>query len=198
MKKNSLLVVCVLFMQTVIGQSSWKSPEYKAEVYRKVMVLAKTTDELIKRQIEDATVKLLNEKGIEGIPAYSNIVDADSSNEEVFIAKADALGVDALLVYNVISNDTQYKNTPSVNASLGVPVRVGIFGGFLGTNVPIAGGAKTVKTVKAKASFYNRSSKSMQWSFPLSGKLKNDNAKLANSFAKNTVNAMIKDNLFVQ
>ncbi len=197
MQKNILLLVCFLLSQTIaVAQSSWKSPEYKPETYRKVMVLAKTTDELIKRQIEDATVKLLNDKGIESIPAYANIVDTDIANEESLIAKADALGVDALLVYNVTGNDTEYKNAPSVNASVGIPVRVGIFGGFLGTNVPIAGGAKTVKTVKATATFYNRSSKSMQWSFPLSGKLKGDNSKLATTFAQKTVSAMIKDNLF--
>jgi hypothetical protein len=192
------LVSCFLIQTIVVAQSSWKSPEYKPETYRKVMVLAKTTDELIKRQIEDATVKLLKEKGIEALPSYSNIVGADLATEETLIAKADALAVDALLVYNVTSNDTEYKNTPSVNASVGIPVRVGIFGGFLGTNVPIAGGAKTVKTVKVTASFYNRFSKSMQWSFPLSGKLKSDNNKLANTFAKNTVSAMIKDNLFMK
>jgi hypothetical protein len=64
--------------------------------------------------------------------------------------------------------------------------------------VPIAGGAKTVNTINATANFYNRSSKSLQWSFALSAKLKNDNSKLANSFASSTVNAMLKDNLFVK
>ena len=97
-----------------------------------------------------------------------------------------------------MENNTTIKNTPSVNASIGVPVRVGIFRGFLGGNVPLAGGSKTVKIIKATASFYNRSTKSMQWSFPLSGKLKSDSNKLANSFAKSTVNTMVNDNLFIK
>ncbi|WP_310377707.1 hypothetical protein [Flavobacterium sp.] len=197
MKKHIPLLVSLFLVQFIaVAQSSWKSPEYKPEVYRKVMVLVKTTDELIKRQVEDATVALFKEKGIEAIQAYSNIVESDLTSEDALIQKADVLGVDALLVYNIVGNDTAFKNTPLINASVGIPVRVGIFGGFLGTNVPIAGGAKTVKTIKVTASFYNRSSKSMQWSIPLSGKLKGDNSKLANTFAKKTVSAMINDNLF--
>lgn len=197
MKKYFLSLFSFFLMQTVVAQSSWKSPDYKPEVYRKVIVLAKTSDELVKRQIEDATVKLLMQQGIEAIPAYANITLADIATEDSLIAKADALGVDALLVYNITGNNTVYKNTPSVNASVGVPVRVGIFRGFLGGNVPLAGGSKTVKIVQATANFYIRTSKSMQWSFPLSGKL-NDTNKLANSFAKSTVSAMLKDKLFIK
>lgn len=198
MNKYSLLLFSFFLIQTVVfAQSSWKSPQYKPEAYRKVIVLAKTSNELAKRQIEDAAVKVLKEKGIEAIPAYATITAADLVSEQALIDKADGLGVDALLVYTVTGNNSQYKNKPSVNASLGVPVRVGIFRGFLGGNVPLAGGSKTVKTVQITASFYNRTSKLIQWSFPLSGVLKNDTNKLANSFAKSTVNAMIKDKLFL-
>lgn len=179
------------------AQMSWKSTEYKPEKYRKVLVLAKTTDDLAKRQIEDATVKFLGEQGIVAIVAYSNIVDADLVSEEAFLIKADALEIDALLVYKVIATNTEYKNGPALNASVGIPVRVGIFGGFLGTNVPLAGGAKTVNTVKVTASFYNRASKAMQWSFPLSAKLKKSTDKIAIDFAKITTNSMLKDHLFV-
>ena len=162
------------------------------------MVLAKTSDALAKRQIEDATVKLLIEKGIAAIPAYSNIVEADIASEETFVAKAETLELDGLIVYTITGNNTEYKNTLSVNASVGVPVRLGIFGGFIGTSVPIAGGAKSVSIVNANASFYNRSSNAIQWSTPLSGKLKNGADKLAASFAKTTVSAMLKDGLFAQ
>jgi len=198
MKKNILLLSISLIQTIALAQSSWKSPEYKSETYRKVMVLAKITDELKRRQIEDATVKLLIENGIAAITSYPNIIEVDIASEEVFITKADSLEVDALLVYKISGTNSEYKNAPSLNASIGIPVRLGIFGGFLGTSVPIAGGAKTVSTVNATANFYNRSSKSLQWSFPLSAKLKKDNSKLETSFASSTVNAMIKDKLFVQ
>jgi len=196
MKNTALILISFLLIQAnVFAQNSWKSPEYVVENYRKVIVLSKTTDELTNRLVEDTTVKLLKEKGIDAIAAYSNITDSDLATEEAFLAKADMLGIDALVVYNYVGNNTEYKNKPSVDASLGIPVRLGIFSGFLGTNVPIAGGSKVVETINATATFYNRSSKSMQWSIPLSGTLKNDN-KLSATFAKKTVNTMIKDNLF--
>jgi hypothetical protein len=198
MKKYIFSLLGILLMQTFsIAQSSWKSTEYKPDKYRKVLILAKTTDDLAKRQIEDATVKFLAEQGIIAIVAYSNIVDADLVTEEAFLLKADALEVDALLVYKVIATNTEFKNGPALNASVGIPVRVGIFGGFLGTSVPLAGGAKTISTVKVSASFYNRASKSMQWSYPLNAKLKKSTDKIAIDFAKITTNAMLKDNLFV-
>lgn len=197
--KHCLVIFCITLLISSFGiaQSSWKSPDYKATTYRKVMVLAKTTDELAKRQIEDASVKLLAEKGITAIPSYSNVTAADIASEDAFMVKADSLQVDALVVYTLKGQGTQYKTTPSVNVSAGIPVRVGIFGGFLGGSIPIAGGAKAVNVVNAAATFYNRASKSMQWSYPLSGKLKSGTEKLANSFAKSTINAMIKDQLFV-
>lgn len=198
MKNTVLFLISFLIIQTnTFAQNSWKSPEYKVETYRKVVVLSKTTDELTNRQVEDATVKFMKEKGIDAIPAYSYFTETDLVTEEAFLAKADILEIDALLVYNYVSSNTEYKNAPSVDASIGVPVRLGIFTGFLGTNVPIAGGAKVVETINATATFYNRSSKSMQWSIPLSGKLQSDN-KLSSTFAKKTVNAMIKDDLFVR
>ena len=154
-KRAFMFFLCISFFPLEgLAQSSWKSPEYKAESYRKVMVLAKTTDELAKRQIEDFTVRLLMEKGITAIPAYSNITDADISTEEKLIAKADELQVDALLAYTVTGRNTQIKNSPRLDAHLGIPVRVGIFRGFLGTNVPIAGGTKSVAVVNVTASFF--------------------------------------------
>ena len=199
MKHVTLVFLSIfLILSLCSAQSSWKSPEYKAEKYRKVIVLAKISDDLAKRQVEDATVKLLAEKGITAIPAYSNITEEDLASEDALIKKADSLQADALVVYTITGQNTDYKSTPSVNMTVGVPVRAGIFRGFLGTNVPIAGGAKTVKTVNANASFYNRSSKDKQWSYQLSGRLKSSTDKLAASFAKTTVNALLRDDIFIK
>lgn len=199
MKQNTFLLLLMFWIsQTLIAQSAWKSSEYKTENYRKVLVLAKITDQLAKRQLEDGTVKLLEEKGIVAIPAYSKLTDTDMNDETTFMSKMDELQVDAAIIYNVKGTETKYKNTTSAGVSVGVPVRVGIFRGSIGTHVPLAGSTKSNKKVNVNASFYNRSSKDMLWSLPLSGKLKSDTSNLANSFAKTTVNAMIKDQLFIK
>lgn len=187
----------LLLGTTAFAQASWKLPEYKPEAYRKVMVLAKFSDELARRQMEDELVALLNTNGIKAIPSYSNVTEADLASEQAFMTRMDSLAVDGLIAYTIKGTDTKYKNTPSVGVSVGIPVRVGMFGGYLGTHVPLAGGAKTEQSVNLNVSFYNRSSKSMQWSLPLSGKLKNETSRLAESFAKTTYKAMKEDKLFL-
>ena len=139
-----------------------------------------------------------NESGISAIQAYSNVTSEDITTYEKFMAKADELQIDALVVYTVTGRSEEYKNTPNINLNVGVPVHIGIFSGFLGTNVPLKGGTKTVKTVNVNAAFYNRSSKKMQWSYPLSLKIKGNIDKLANSFSKSTIMAMMDDKLFIQ
>jgi hypothetical protein len=196
--KYYLLFFSSLIALSVSSQSAWKSPNYKAETYRKVLVLAKITDQLAKREIEDETVKLLEQKEIKAIPAYSNITEADMATEEAFLKKADELMLDGLIVYTPSSSGTKYKNTPSANVHMGVPIKLGIFRGSIGGNVPLAGGTKQVTIVNANAAFYNRTSNDMQWSYALSGKLNSGTSKLAASFAKSTINRMFKDDLFTQ
>jgi hypothetical protein len=194
----TLAYIMLALIQQGASQSSWKSPTYKAEAYRKIIVMAKISDDLARRQLEDATVKLLNEKGIAAVPAYSTITEADLASEAAFMQKADALQADAMIVFNITGRGTEYKNKPSVDAYVGVPVRIGIFRASIGGNVPLAGGTKAVTVVNATAGFYNRSSKDLLWSTPLSGKLKKDTDKLAAAFAKATVNALLKDGIFLQ
>lgn len=190
-------LMLVLFSATnVLGQSSWTSPTYQKEAYRKVIVLAKTTNPGAKRMLEDETVAELQANGIQAIPAYSNFSEADLVSEETFLAKANALEADALLVYTFNSTTTEYKNTPQVNASVGIPVRVGIFSGFLGTSVPVAGGSKQIEKFTGSVLFYNKQSPDMQWSLNIGGKIGSDAAKQARSVAKNTVKAALGDGIF--
>ncbi len=198
MTSRNTILLCILAMTSAVcfSQSSWKSRTYKKGEYRNIMVLAKTSDELAQRQLEDATVQQLADSGISAISAYNHIKETDIDSEESFKKKADELQVDALLAYTFDNIKSEYRNTPSVDARIGVPVKLGIFRAFLGTNVPLAGGAKKVETVNAKATFYTRVGNEMQWSQSLNGKLNNGTEKLARDFSKKTVKNMMKDDLF--
>lgn len=189
------IIGLVSFNQT-FAQSTWKSPTYQKQDYRKVMVLAKTSNEGARRILEDETVLQLKSAGIDAIPAYATIQESDLASEETFLVKADQLEVDGLFVYNFGQVATEYKNSPSVNANLGVPIRIGVFRGFLGTNVPLAGGVKQVEKISGSTSFYNRKGSDMQWSRNFSGKLGPDISKLAKKLAGNTINSSVKDGIF--
>lgn len=193
-----MVVTGVFFLFSInqaLGQSSWKSPNYQKEDYRKIIVLAKTSNPGAKRLLEDQTVAELQAVGIQAIPAYSSITENDLATEDSFIAKANQLEADALLVYNFDPLTSEYKNSPSVNANLGIPVRVGIFRGFLGTNVPIAGGPKQVQKFSGSVSFYNRQSTDMQWNLGIGGKIGSDRAKLARNISKNVVKIALREGI---
>lgn len=195
---STFFLTSILFLSSLtqgFAQSSWQSSDYRKENYRKVVVLVKTSNPGAKRLLEDQTVAELQANGIQAIPAYSNITERDLASENAFIAKADQLEADALLVYNFDPLTSEYKNSPSVNANLGIPVRVGIFRGFLGTNVPIAGGPKQVQKFSGSVSFYNRQSTDMQWNLGIGGKIGSDRAKLARNISKNVVKTALREGI---
>ena len=193
--KHLLIAFCliVLLQSASMAQSTWKSSDYKPEPYRKVMVLAKITDVVARKQLEDCTVKFLTDKGIVAIPAYANVKKTDGVSREEFLVIADSLQVDALLVYSVNGAEKHVENTPTVSVGVGV----GGYGGYAATSVPISGGAKMVTVVKLSVYFYNKASTDEQWAQQLSGTLEDGTDKLAYTFAKSTVKAMMKDGMFV-
>lgn len=136
------------------------------------------------------------DNGISAIPAYAHVKETEYASEETIKKKVDELQVDALLAYTFAHPKSEYKSSPSVDARVGVPVKMGIFRGFLGTSVPLAGGTKKVDKISGKATWYTRDSDEMQWSQSLSGKLSKGTQKLADDFAKKTVKSMVKHNLF--
>ena len=194
--KYLLTIFCLIMLLLPVtrGQKPWKSADYKPEPYRKVMVLAKVTDVAARRQLEDFTVKCLTEKGIVAITAYANIKKAPVASREAFLVIADSLQVDALIVYSVNGTEKQAVYTPTVSVGVGVG---GMYGGYAGASVPIAGGAKLVTKVNLTVDFYNRASNDEQWAQQLSGTMDGNTDKLAYAFAKSTVKAMMKDELFL-
>ncbi len=187
-------LIIVMLQSAAMTQSTWKDAAYKPEPYRKVMVLAKVSDMAARKQLEDYTVKFLTDKGIKAIPAYGNLNKSDGTSREAFLAKADTLQVDALLVYEVNGAEKRVESSPTLSVGVGM----GMYGGYAGASVPIAGGAKVVTQVKLSVYFYNRASKDEQWANQLSGTLDGPTDKLAYTFAKTTVKAMMKDCLFLQ
>lgn len=159
------------------------------------MVLAKISDDAARKQLEDATVNALKAKGFNAVTAYMHVTADDLSSEEKFIQKIEAEQVDALIVFDKPSTTSEYKNTPSVSAGVGVPVRVGFFNVFLGGSVPIAGGVKQEQVINLKSSFYNKDSRMPFWALDLNGKLNKGTASLADEFSLKVVSSLISSNI---
>jgi len=192
-KFDIIMCFLVLIMPGAVAQTTWKAPGYKAETFRRVMVLARVTEDAARRQLEDFTVKFLKDKGITAIPAYSQVQPADLVSREVFLKKADSLQVDALLVYAVEGAEKVAQHKPTVSVGVGF----GMYGGFVGASAPVAGGTKMVTQVELSANFYTRSSQDKQWIMQLSAILDKGTDELAYTLSKSTVKAMFRDKLFI-
>ena len=188
------LLVFIAFPTIVWSQDTWKVQGYQAIQCNKVLVLAKISDVIAKKQVEDYTVKFLTNLGVATIPGYSTIRDRSFDSREEFLAFVDSLGVDALLVYTIEDIEKTTELVPSVNVGFSVS---GMWGGFLGASTPISGGPKVVTQIIGKGSFYVRNHDTEQWLIRLVGNLDESTSKLAYIFAKSTVKAMKKDKLFI-
>ena len=143
--------------------SSWADPNLMPVAKQKLLVLAMVQEEVNKRVLEDSIVKALAGKKIEAVPAYSSLTAADLASAETVRAKAKELGVDAGIVIRVTGQSTHVEAAPQGAVSVGFGGGGGMFGAFIGTSVPVGGGAKTVHTVTLKAEYYREEVHSALW-----------------------------------
>lgn len=164
--------------------------------YSKILVLAKVQEPEIEKAFENSVVTALKDKGYTALPSYSSFTLAELENTDRLVAKADSLQIDALLAFTLINVETTVINTPQVNASIGVPVRIGFFSVYLGTSVPLGGGPVEEKTVNVKAGFYTeRNSPAPTWNMTLSGSLGDGTDALIYTFTRKTVKALFKQKI---
>lgn len=152
------------------GSAVWKSPDYASVPYEKVLVFAKTNDATDRRMLEDAVVAALKQQGLTADPTYNEIIGEHLQSAEKIGAKAIALGGDALLVFSGARMSSEYKRGPSMNASVGVPVKIGFANVWLGGSVPLGGGGRSVPIVNIDVSFYNKAGTGPQWTMKISDK----------------------------
>jgi hypothetical protein len=130
LRRNSIALAVILALLVPLvaaagtkSNSTWVSPDLQPATYYKVIVLAKTADEVAMRVLEDTVVGGLKKKGIEAVQAYLVLQPADLESDEAIEAKAKVLGADAGLVFTVTGESTEVKSGSNAYASVGVPVR---------------------------------------------------------------------------
>lgn len=192
------LLAAVSLAAAVAGTKTtgtWTDPAMQPRTYAKVLVLARVTENSAKRILEDAVVKGLADKGISAIPAYSNLVPEDLATVDSIKAKAQALGVDAGIVFTVTDfKETQIVKGPSAHLSVGVGVG---WGGFIGGSVPIGGNTmETVRNVALKADFYAAGTPEPIWMATYTSDLALGVDQEAKSVAKDTLKYLKKAKIF--
>ena len=103
------------------------NPEYVGKPFKSVMVVAVTSDELVRRTFEDRMVAMLDKRGLKGIPAYA-VVESRGKVEEADLRQAIARsGAEGVLMTRVIRVDRSSGYVPGSTVAVGYG-----WGGFYG------------------------------------------------------------------
>jgi hypothetical protein len=107
--------------------SQQSNPDYVGKSFKSVMVVAVTSDELIRRTFEDRMVALLGQRGTKGIPAYA-AVGSRGQVEEADLRQAIARsGAEGVLMTRVTRIDRSSGTVPGSTVAVGIG-----WGGFYG------------------------------------------------------------------
>jgi hypothetical protein len=123
----SLLASCAT--SRLVSQQS--NPDYVDKPFKSVMVVAVTSDQMVRRTFEDRVVALLNKRGLKGIPAYSLIGSRGQVEEAALreaIARSGAAGV---LITRVTRVDQSSGYVSGATVSMGYGA-VGVYGYYAG------------------------------------------------------------------
>jgi hypothetical protein len=107
------------------------NPDYVGKSFASVMVVAVTSDQMVRRTFEDRVVALLNKRGLKGIPAYSLIGSRGQVEEAALreaIARSGAAGV---LITRVTRVDQSSGYVSGATVSMGYGA-VGVYGYYAG------------------------------------------------------------------
>ncbi|TMH83781.1 MAG: hypothetical protein E6H49_01240 [Betaproteobacteria bacterium] len=119
----ALLASCAT--SRLVAQQS--NPDYVGKSFKSVMVVAVTSDELIRRTFEDRMVALLGQRGTKGIPAYA-AVGSRGQVEEADLRQAIARsGAEGVLMTRVTRIDRSSGTVPGSTVAVGIG-----WGGFYG------------------------------------------------------------------
>lgn len=106
--------------------SQQSNPDYVGKSFKSVMVVAVTSDELIRRTYEDRMVALLGQRGLKGIPSYAALGSRGRVEEAELRQAVAKSGAEGVLVTRVTRVDRSSGTLP------GATVFVGVGGGFYG------------------------------------------------------------------
>ena len=100
--------------QLVTQQSN---PDYVGKPFKSVMVVAVTSDELVRRTFEDRIVGLLGKRGVKGIPAYAAVGTRGRVEESALRQAISRSGAEGVLMTRVTRVDRSTGTIPAVTVS---------------------------------------------------------------------------------
>jgi hypothetical protein len=103
------------------------NPAYVGKPFKRILVVAVTSENVLGRIYEDRMVALLGQRGVQGIPAYSALGITGAVDEATLRSVIAKTGADAMLITRTISVDQATVTSPGQTAFVGIG-----WGGFYG------------------------------------------------------------------
>ena len=95
------------------------NPDYVGKPFKSVMVVAVTSDELLRRTFEDRIVALLGKRGVKGIPAYAAVGSRGRVEESALRQAIARSGAEGVLLTRVTRVDRSSGTVPAVTVGIG-------------------------------------------------------------------------------
>ena len=161
--------------------SSWKAPDAQpmgSLAGQKVVAVAMSKNQAVRRSAEDTLVSVLNANGSQGIPSYSILGDeTDEAKAKAAIEKSGAV---AVVVMRPVAQEKEISSTPSMYMG---PRYGGYWGGYYGYGWGGAWGGTEIRTdtiVVVETLVYSLKQNKLVWA----GQSKTTNPSKVDAFVK--------------
>jgi len=162
---------------------------------RKVLVVARVSQEDRRRQLETRTRAELQEKGVEVTLGSDVMTEADFVSEETVRKKVESLGVDGVIGFVVLGVEESVKQS-SVSLSVGIGGYSGNgLGVFVGGSVPLGGSTKVVHKVQVRARYFARPFAGPAWEKIYKDTVNQDTGPFIQRLAEDSVKLLKKKKL---
>ena len=118
------------------------NPAYVGKPLKSVMVVAVTSDEIVRRTFEDRVVALLGQRGIKGIPGYSAVGTRGRVQEAQLREAVAKSGAEGVMITRVIRIDRSSTTVPGAT----IAVSSGFYGYYGGVWETVSVPEQTVTT----------------------------------------------------
>jgi hypothetical protein len=169
---------------TTTFSSSWKAPDAQpigSLAGQKVVAVAVTKNQAMRRSAEDTLVGVLNARGAQGIPSYSIIADGAVQDEAKSKAAIEKSGAVAVVVMRPVAQEKEVSATSSMYMG---PSYGGYWGGYYGYGWGGAyGGGVDIRTdtiVTVETLVYSLTQNKLVWA----GQSKTTNPSKIDAFVK--------------
>jgi len=96
---------------------NWRNSTYTGPAYKKIMIVAMTKQDDMRKSIEDEFARQLRSRGVEAAACYECIPDPDKVTREELAKVSQGMGIEAYLIVRVIGAGTEVQSYQAYGSS---------------------------------------------------------------------------------